>query len=179
MSGRWRGCGWRSCRGSDGRRARPGPRGRCVLRNVKNSVCGDAGGIVRSPTRSGHPTRRTGWWCRCACSRGSRPGACPAASARSAAVRSSAWIWEFGRPGARFRPFGRSVSPSRLPNRTCTFPRIRLSTGMPVALIRWSAVVVGGRGRGWVLSVAGTRIPTASGCGCLGSGSEWCPRFRG
>jgi integrase len=34
-----------------------------------------------------------------------------------------------GRGGARCRRCRRSVSPTRPPNRTCTFPRIRLSTG--------------------------------------------------
>jgi hypothetical protein len=34
-----------------------------------------------------------------------------------------------GRTGARCRAFARSVSPARPPNRTCTFLRIRLSTG--------------------------------------------------
>jgi site-specific recombinase XerC len=34
-----------------------------------------------------------------------------------------------GRDGARCRRCRRSVSPTRPPNRTCTFPRIRLSTG--------------------------------------------------
>jgi hypothetical protein len=34
-----------------------------------------------------------------------------------------------GRAGARCRRCRRSVSPTRPPNRTCTFPRIRLSTG--------------------------------------------------
>jgi len=34
---------------------------------------------------------------------------------------------ESGRTGARCRPFGRSVSPARPPNRTCDFHRIRLS----------------------------------------------------
>jgi len=35
---------------------------------------------------------------------------------------------ESGRTGARCRPFGRSVSPARPPNRTCDFHRIRLSS---------------------------------------------------
>jgi len=32
---------------------------------------GGGKGTGRTPTLSGHPARRTGWWCRCACSRGS------------------------------------------------------------------------------------------------------------
>ena len=38
-----------------------------------------------------------------------------------------------GRDGARCRRYRRSVSPTRPPNRTCTFPRIRLSTGHAMA----------------------------------------------
>jgi RNA-directed DNA polymerase len=38
-----------------------------------------------------------------------------------------------GRAGARYRRYRRPVSPTRPPNRTCTFPRIRLSTGHAVA----------------------------------------------
>jgi hypothetical protein len=41
-----------------------------------------------------------------------------------------------GRPRARWRPYGRSVSLGRPPNRTCALPRIRLSTGMPVFMRR-------------------------------------------
>lgn len=38
-----------------------------------------------------------------------------------------------GRAGARCRRCRRSVSPTRLPNRTCPFPSIRLSTGRAMA----------------------------------------------
>jgi hypothetical protein len=38
---------------------------------------------------------------------------------------------ESGRDGARWPRFRGSVSPSRPPNRTCTLPRIRLSTSAP------------------------------------------------
>ena len=44
---------------------------------------------------------------------------------------------EWSRAGARCRPLGRSVSPTRSPNRTCDFHRIRLSTspaGQPSAI---------------------------------------------
>jgi hypothetical protein len=55
-----------------------------------------------------------------------------------------------GRLGARLRSFGRSVSPSRPPNRTCALPRIRLSTGMPVLIRRSRSLPTASRsvGRG-------------------------------
>jgi hypothetical protein len=42
-------------------------------------------------------------------------------------------ITSLGRGGARCRRCRRSVSPRRPPNRTCAFPRIRLSTGRALA----------------------------------------------
>jgi site-specific recombinase XerD len=42
-------------------------------------------------------------------------------------------VTSLGRDGARCRRCRRSVSPSRPPNRTCTFPRIRLSAGHAMA----------------------------------------------
>ena len=57
---------------------------------------------------------------------------------------------QLGRLGARCRPFDRSVSPSRPPNRTCALPRIRLSTDMPVLIRRSRSLPTASRsvGRG-------------------------------
>ena len=90
-----------------------------------------------------------------ASSSAARPGGCPApvraasAAARArrragtrgcaakrdpAAARSRhVDTTSLGRDGARCRRCRRSVSPSRSPNRTSTFPRIRLSTGHAIA----------------------------------------------
>ena len=84
------------CRARGARRARRGPRGRCVCRNFLNSIarwrlCSAAdhlaGGDVQRGVEAGGAVS--------ACSRGSRAAGVPGSIGRIGAVRSSAWIWDF------------------------------------------------------------------------------------
>jgi hypothetical protein len=87
----------------------------------------------RRPVRAGRApsaARRGRAWCACVRRTASprldaswRPGR----MRRTRRLPSSAGRCR-GRTGARCRAFTRSVSPARPPNRTCTFPRIRLLT---------------------------------------------------